>query len=129
MDDIHERQEMKKWGNAFPAPPIIKYELRQIEDFVCEYCGTSVEGTGYTNHCPVCLWSKHVDQNPGDREETCHGMMEPVAAEVKKGEYRIQHLCQICHIERWNKAAPEDDFEVILQLVAAARGLRGDDKR
>lgn len=45
------------------------------EDFVCEVCGTKVKGTSYTNHCPNCLWSKHVDQNvPGDRAELCHGL-------------------------------------------------------
>ncbi|MFA6992594.1 MAG: RNHCP domain-containing protein, partial [Candidatus Gracilibacteria bacterium] len=36
---------------------------RTIEDFVCEKCGAKVKGDGYTNHCPKCLWSKHVDIN------------------------------------------------------------------
>ncbi len=43
------------------------------EEFICENCGKKVEPLGYTcrNHCNNCLYSKHVDINPGDREETC----------------------------------------------------------
>ena len=60
---------------------------RKKENFVCENCGEKVEGNGYTNHCPNCLWSKHVDINPGDRAETCHGLLKPIAVEdnPKKG--------------------------------------------
>ena len=32
---------------------------RHVEDFECEHCGAFVEGDGYTNHCPACLWCKH----------------------------------------------------------------------
>jgi hypothetical protein len=96
---------------------------RRIEDFICEHCGYSVQGSGYTNHCPQCLWSKHVDVNPGDRAEPCQGLMEPVGVEVKKGKYRILHRCTRCGTEGWNKAAKEDDFEVILQLAAEQKGL------
>jgi hypothetical protein len=95
---------------------------RQIEDFTCENCGHQVEGSGYTNHCPVCLWSRHVDIQPGDREETCGGMMEPVNVAHKGGEYRILFRCKLCGQERWNKAAKEDDFEVLLQIAAEQKG-------
>ena len=99
---------------------------RRIEDFVCEHCGNPVTGTGFTNHCPVCLWSKHVDINPGDREEPCQGMMEPVAVEKKRDEYRILFRCTNCGIVRWNKAAKEDDFEVLLQISAERKGYGND---
>ena len=56
---------------------------RRIEDFTCEHCGTEVHGNGYTNHCPNCLWSKHVDINPGDRAADCGGLMEPIAVEIQ----------------------------------------------
>lgn len=95
---------------------------RRIEDFVCEQCGNPVLGTGFTNHCSVCLWSKHVDINPGDREEACQGMMEPIDVEKKRDEYRILFRCTKCGMERWNKAAKEDDFEVLLQIAAEGRG-------
>jgi rubrerythrin len=89
---------------------------RKIEDFVCENCGTNVKGSGYTNHCPECLWSKHVDVSPGDRLEKCGGLMEPVSIEVKGGEYTIFYRCTKCGIKKPNKSAQEDNFEVILKL-------------
>ena len=62
---------------------------RRIENFVCENCGYEVAGTGYTNHCPKCLWSKHVDIHPGDRSAACGGMMEPIRVEGASPEYAI----------------------------------------
>lgn len=90
---------------------------RRIEDFECERCGAHVSGSGFTNHCPVCLWSKHVDIHPGDRAETCGGMMEPVGVTPHGDGYRIHFRCTRCGIERWNKSAPEDDFEVLLKIA------------
>ena len=91
---------------------------KRIEDFVCEKCGAFVKGTGYTDHCPECLWSKHVDVNPGDREAECGGLMEPIGVEVKGGEYIIHYQCQRCGYRFRVKAAPEDNFEKILKLVS-----------
>ena len=67
---------------------------RRKEDFVCEHCGASVKGNGYTNHCPCCLWSKHVDINPGDRAESCGGLMEPVSVVSRQGHYLLTQKCQ-----------------------------------
>ncbi len=92
---------------------------RTKEDFTCGHCGRMVRGNGYTNHCPACLWSRHVDVNPGDRAATCGGLMEPVGVELKNGEWVILHRCVCCSFERKNKAAPEDNFEVLLKISAA----------
>lgn len=89
---------------------------RTTEDFACEKCGNSVRGSGYTNHCSKCLWSKHVDINPGDRLAKCQGLMEPIGIEVKGGGYVILHRCVICHSIKRNKASSGDNFEAILQL-------------
>jgi len=89
---------------------------RTIEDFICENCGAAVKGNGYTNHCPKCLYSKHVDINPGDRDANCGGLMKPVAIEQKKGEYVILHKCVKCNHERKNKVAPEDDINAIMKV-------------
>jgi hypothetical protein len=91
---------------------------RAIEDFACEHCGLEVKGSGYTNHCPRCLWSKHVDMNPGDRLEQCGGMMKPITVESKDGGYVITHRCVRCGHEKKNKASENDDFDVILELVS-----------
>jgi hypothetical protein len=90
---------------------------RTVEDFTCEHCGHKVKGNGYTNHCPKCLWSKHVDEKPGDREHSCQGLMEPVRLDVEKNEYIITHQCQICRTKKRNKTSPEDSFEELLKLT------------
>ncbi len=86
------------------------------EDFTCHNCGYFMKGDGYTNHCLRCLWSKHVDVNPGDRQESCNGLMKPISVEIKKGEYIIIHKCISCGLVKKNKAAKEDNFNTILNL-------------
>jgi len=87
------------------------------EDFICQVCGNKVAGTGYTNHCPRCLWSKHVDKKgPGDRLSPCQGLMKPVGVETKGGQYLIIHQCQKCAKKTKNKAAENDNFEALLKL-------------
>ena len=90
---------------------------RTTENFTCENCGHTVQGTGYTNHCPQCLWSKHVDVNPGDRQAICRGMMEPVGLDRKNGEDVIVHRCMNCGVEKRNKKAPDDNFDAVLSLI------------
>ena len=89
------------------------------EEFICENCGKQVPKLGYScrNHCPYCLHSKHVDINPGDREEDCHGTLEPVGLEMnpKKG-YIILFRCKKCGQIRKNKAAKDDNMDLIIEL-------------
>lgn len=91
--------------------------VRRKEDFTCGHCGKLVEGNGYTNHCPYCLWSKHVDIHPGDRANTCNGLMEPVRIESKGGKYIIIHRCTVCGEEKRNEAAKNDHFDVLLAVA------------
>lgn len=102
---------------------MLPYEMRKNfvkkeENFVCRVCKKEVKGTGYTNHCPNCLWSRHVDEEiPGDRASKCKGLMEPIKAEVERGEYVLTHKCQICKKVMKNKTSEEDDFEGIVKLL------------
>lgn len=90
---------------------------RTIEDFTCELCGELVKGNGYTNHCPACLWSKHVDNVPGDRLVECGGMMKPVGVEVNRGEIdRIIHKCQKCGFERPAPVLTGDDRDLLIKI-------------
>lgn len=93
---------------------------KKKEDFVCGNCNCSVKGNGFTNHCPKCLWSKHVDVNPGDREEQCYGMMKPIQVEQKDGEYRILHKCQKCQKESVCKISKEDNFDEVIKIANRA---------
>ena len=90
------------------------------EEFVCENCGHVVPRLGYScrNHCNECLYSKHVDINPGDREETCHGMLKPIQVilDSKKG-YVIIYKCEKCGAIRKNKAAIDDNMDLIIKLT------------
>lgn len=94
--------------------------------FTCAHCGRSVEPLGYSsrNHCPFCLWSLHVDVNPGDRDNECRGLMQPVAVETdpRKG-FIIIHRCTKCGAVRRNRAAHEariqpDNKALLIKLSA-----------
>ena len=91
------------------------------EEFICENCGYNVKKLGYScrNHCPKCLYSKHVDINPGDREESCHGLLVPIGLEIssKKG-YIIIFKCKKCGAIRKNKVAEDDNMDLIISLSA-----------
>lgn len=89
---------------------------RKIEDFTCRNCGHFVVGTGYTNHCPKCLYSEHVDINPGDRANPCKGLMEPIGLIKKRGEFFIVHKCLKCGEIRHNKTSGGDNPQKILEL-------------
>ncbi len=89
---------------------------RTKENFACEKCNFLVKGTGYTNHCPQCLWSKHVDINPGDRREKCHGLMKPTEIQKKNESYVIQHTCLKCGLKKNNKAGENDNFNEMLKV-------------
>ena len=96
------------------------------EGFVCAHCGADVKpltGGSSRNHCPYCLWSKHLDLIPGDRAAACGGAMEPIAVEQDaRRDWMIVHHCTRCGKIRRNKAAIDDpvqpdSFEAMLELA------------
>jgi rubredoxin len=106
--------------------PGTKRFTKVVEDFNCGKCGLKVAGRGFTNHCPRCLWSRHVDINPGDRAAACGGLMRPVSVVAEKSGYAIRHRCVACGYEKKNRASEEDDFEELLKVAkqnATAAGL------
>jgi len=89
--------------------------IRKKEDFKCLNCSQKIIGSGYTNHCPNCLYSRHVDLVPGDRRNKCGGLMKPIGIEKKKDKYIIIHQCERCGARKKNKAAEDDDFDQIIK--------------
>ena len=87
------------------------------EDFICEMCGAKVSGNGYTNHCPECLTSKHVDINPGDRACECHGLMPAIGLDTKNGEFVLVQQCQKCGFVRRNKIWESDSQKAIRAIM------------
>lgn len=90
---------------------------RTVENFRCENCGTEVVGNGYTNHCPTCLFSKHVDNTPGDRECECLGLMEAISIETKRDHFVITFRCRRCGATKRNKSSENDNFDAILNVM------------
>ena len=88
------------------------------ENFICEHCGKEVKKAEYTarDHCPYCLYSKHVDINPGDRENTCRGLLKPIGVEKFKDTYKIIYKCEKCSQEHKNIMANDDDMQEIIRI-------------
>ena len=88
------------------------------ENFICENCGMEVIKLDYTarDHCPYCLYSKHLDINPGDRENKCKGLMKPVAIEKYKNTYKIIYKCSKCNQIHKNIMANDDNYDLIVKL-------------
>jgi DNA-directed RNA polymerase subunit RPC12/RpoP len=88
------------------------------EAFVCDNCGKEVNPLGYTSrdHCPSCLYSKHVDINPGDRMNSCKGLLEPIGIEKFKDTYKIVYKCLKCGEMHKNIIAKDDDMDEIIKL-------------
>jgi hypothetical protein len=98
---------------------VVKKFQKKVEDFECENCKKKIKGDGFTNHCPSCFFSRHVDIFPGDRLENCGGLMEPVEIEAAKGtRYIITHKCKKCGGESKDKFREEtDNFDDFLKVV------------
>ncbi len=88
------------------------------EEFICENCHKKVEKLNYTarDHCPYCLYSKHVDIYPGDRNNNCQGLLIPIDIEKYKNTYKIIYKCQKCQELHKNIIARDDDFDKIIKL-------------
>ncbi len=114
--------------------------------FVCSHCGQKVNcqnliGTKNRNHCPSCLWSRHVDaETSGDRASLCHDDMAPIAltfkhagfdkyGHKKQGEIMLVHQCRHCDKVRINRLAGDDDPERILDLLKTSRNLNAKAKK
>ena len=85
------------------------------ENFICENCLKQVlkhSEWSARNHCPFCLYSKHLDKNfPWDRLSECYWIMEPIDIDHKKNKWNmIKHKCIKCSKEILNKIAPDDNF-------------------
>lgn len=108
------------------------------EEFRCRHCrqfvGRLPSGGRHRNHCPYCLYSRHVDgARPGDRASDCGASMAPVAAFSRRnGEHVVVHRCLGCGFERHNRIAADDDFAMVMRLplveprVASGRKAAGD---
>jgi len=110
------------------------------EEFKCANCGSmvslnrEVSGVNNRNHCPYCLWSRHLDQRKaGDRLATCHSRMEPVGLTVKhtlkryqaekQGELMLIHRCAACGKFSINRIAGDDNTILLNDLFLRSQHM------
>lgn len=92
------------------------------ESFTCKHCGRPVvsagAGTQHRNHCPNCLTSLHLDDEPGDRAAECGGVMDPIGVWVRgKGEWAVLHRCRRCGVIRSNRVAGDDNPMKLMSIA------------
>lgn len=109
-------------------------------DFTCVHCRNYVSarqmlaGVQNRNHCPYCLWSRHMDLfKAGDRMAACKAPMQPIGltlkashkkyASVTGGEMMLVHLCSGCEKISINRIAADDVSAVILEVFRASLTL------
>lgn len=124
----HEREEPRLDGKVYE------------KGFRCAQCGFSVttsreqSGVNNRNHCPRCLWSKHVDEvKAGDRKAECKSRMQPLGMTLKQtpkrynretvGELMLIHRCTGCGKFSINRIAADDDASVIYQVFNRSMAL------
>ncbi len=110
-----------------------KQRARSLTEFRCVQCGQVVStsrecsGVNNRNHCPACLWSRHVDHlKAGDRKSTCRSRMEPLGLTLKhtfkrygeeeQGELMLIHRCAGCGKISINRVAADDNAARIYDL-------------
>jgi hypothetical protein len=116
------------------------YRFSHNSDFICNHChnfvsaGYVVAGVNNRNHCPYCLWSRHLDwRQAGDRLSACKGSMQPVGLTVKKirqkygrnnhGELMLVHSCIDCGKIAINRIAADDDSQTALEIYENSHHL------
>ena len=96
--------------------------VKRASSFRCVHCRldvpTDAPGTAHRNHCPNCLWSRHLDDDPGDRASDCLASMEPIAITVRKdGEWVLIHRCNGCGTLSSNRIAGDDNPLLLVRIA------------
>jgi hypothetical protein len=108
--------------------------------FHCVHCHLQVSSSPFIagvqnrNHCPYCLWSRHVDMNKtGDRLAGCKAEMQPLGLTLKAtrkkygparaGELMLIHQCLGCGKISINRIAADDDSSLLLEVFRGSLEL------
>ncbi len=124
-------QDERQCEERRERPAVKRLRPEHTQAFRCRHCrrfvGPVWSGGKYRNHCPFCLHSRHVDlSRPGDRLSPCGGTMAPIGKFVRAdGEYCLVHRCLACGLERRNRVAADDCFELVLELPDLTRWKPG----
>jgi hypothetical protein len=115
------------------------YRYQNTLGFKCNHCcayihaDETLSGVQNRNHCPYCLWSRHVDlYQSGDRLAACKAPMQPIGLSLKKtgkkygcqnGELMVIHACSDCGSVSINRIAADDDAEQLYQIYLKSLNL------
>lgn len=94
--------------------------VKNDEQFVCQNCGKEVSKLNYTSrdHCNFCLYSLHVDITPGDRLNTCRGLLQPInVLDTGKKRMQIEYICIKCGERIRNIIADDDNQDEIFKVI------------
>jgi hypothetical protein len=148
-EEIYEHSPIQNWGKQkFQQRQSARGQWREAENkdrlsiygFQCRHCQAYVyaqadfSGVQNRNHCPYCLWSRHVDHTrAGDRMSACKAVMQPIGLTVKfdnnkygngrNGELMLIHRCRDCGKLSINRIAADDLTECLLDIYHASFGL------
>jgi hypothetical protein len=117
-----------------PEHPLRVHDPRESE-FRCVHCkryiptAREASGVNNRNHCPWCLYSRHVDlKTPGDRLAECNSKMAPIGLTLKhtlkkygrsdQGELMLIHRCLGCGKISINRIAGDDDPQALYKVFS-----------
>lgn len=106
----HERRERERRRADISEP----FKCRNCRAFI----GEPPSGGRQRNHCPMCLYSLHVDlKTPGDRASDCRSLMEPIGTFYRPSlEQVVVHRCLGCGAIRYNRVAADDNPILLEEL-------------
>jgi hypothetical protein len=144
FDESFEKLINRKWSSKKNNAGCQKEKRGRVimdtHDFKCRQCGAIVSadralsGVNNRNHCPFCLWSRHVDHStPGDRQAQCKSRMQPIGLTLKHtlkrngmekgGELMLVHCCTGCGKRSINRIAADDDPQAVYQIFRRSLDL------
>jgi|WetSurMetagenome_2_1015567.scaffolds.fasta_scaffold156585_2 hypothetical protein len=139
LEGLDSRHRSRLRGHK-PRSSWGRLRAETLEGFRCGHCRAyvtvvpEISGVVNRNHCPYCLWSRHVDlYEAGDRMAACKENMQPLGLTIKKtrnkysptgGELMLIHRCTECGKLSINRIAADDDAERIWEMYE--KSLKGD---
>jgi len=114
--------------------------IHHNDGFQCAHChyyvstDPMIAGVKNRNHCPYCLWSRHVDLfEAGDRLAVCKARMQPIGLTLKRtrkkyglaqyGELMLIHKCEDCGRISVNRIAADDDAALLFDIYPGSLRL------
>ncbi|MFF8959192.1 RNHCP domain-containing protein [Streptomyces sp. NPDC014894] len=90
--------------------------------FTCVRCGLTVSTLGpggdRRDHCPSCLYSRHVHDHVEGGPSDCRSRMKPISiAVLRNGDWTVIHRCVRCD-ELTAGPLSADDNQLILMRLA-----------